>query len=88
MKYGWKLKPGCFLKYKEGRRDFIPVTRNKNLFKSFIATAKGLGAKQNGCPPQNSGKHPCQAYDITQPTCPIYWAHIKDCLFNGLLLFC
>ena len=50
MKYGWKLKLDRVLKYKEGRRDLAPVVRNKNLFKPFIATAKGLRAKQNGCP--------------------------------------
>lgn len=59
MKYGWKLKLDRVLKHKEGRRDLAPVVRNKNLFKPFIATAKGLRAKQNGYPLQNSGKHPC-----------------------------
>ena len=77
MKYGWKFKLDCVPKHKEGKRDFAPAARNKKLFKSIIATAKGSRAKQNGCPLQNSGKHPCIAYNMIQPTCPVYWVHIS-----------
>ena len=31
MKYDWKFKLGCVLKYKEGRRDFAPVSRIKEI---------------------------------------------------------
>ena len=33
MKYDWKFKLGCVLKYKEGRRDFAPVSRIKEIKK-------------------------------------------------------
>lgn len=69
MKYGYKLKLDRVLKHEEGRRDFAAAARNKKLFKSIITTAKGSKAKQDGCPLQNPGKHPCRAYDMIQPTC-------------------
>lgn len=36
MKYGWKFKLGCVLKYKEGRRDLAPIGRSKRTFLDHV----------------------------------------------------
>lgn len=37
MKYDWKFKLDCVLKYKEGRRDFVPSKRNKRTFLNHVS---------------------------------------------------
>ncbi|MCQ2211701.1 MAG: hypothetical protein MJZ34_15570 [Paludibacteraceae bacterium] len=36
MKYDCKFKLDCVLKYKEGRRDFVPVGINRDSFLSHV----------------------------------------------------
>ena len=36
MKYDWKFKLDCVLKYKEGKRDFVPLGLNKTSFLSHV----------------------------------------------------
>jgi len=38
MKYDWKFKLDCVLKYKEGRRDFAPAACNKKAFLNHVRT--------------------------------------------------
>ena len=59
MKYGWKFKLDCVLKYKEGRRDFAPAAISKKAFLSQVrAWAKAfddLGADGLKHSPANRG---------------------------------
>lgn len=47
MKYDWKFKLDCVLKYKKGRRDFVPININRTTFlnhvRSWVKSFDDLG---------------------------------------------
>ena len=71
------LKNEMFYGHESEFKTFRELHRVIDKYISIITTTKGLRVKQNRCQLLNLGRHPCQAYDIIQLTCPVYLVHIK-----------